>query len=218
MFIWTDALISRAGRMHAGGMTAAQIACEIVDENGTRPSRRAVIGALYRARGGVALSPEDRRRGQLVWHQDRVDALRALVDSGRTVSESAEALSRQFGERFSSASVYDKARKIGLQFQGRGRRTIQNRSTALPCAKIDLAPPQPESAAPMIGADGCGILDLVDRSCRWINGDPAGKHSWCGKTRERGFYCADHAKIAYLPPANRTEKNKATAIIMRRSA
>lgn len=53
------------------------------------------------------------------------------------------------------------------------------------------------------GSASCGILDLTWVSCRWIDGDPLGEHSWCGEVKSRGAYCAYHAGMAYQPPAER---------------
>lgn len=54
------------------------------------------------------------------------------------------------------------------------------------------------------------ILDLGLRDCRWIEGEVRGPDTiYCGLPAARGSYCAHHAAIAYVPPAERLSKRKA---------
>lgn len=201
MFIWTDALLSRALRMRAGGVSAAQIAAELIDEYGRSPTRSAVLGKFHRVDGATLVAHAPKARHSILWPPERVEALRKLVDQGLTVAECAERLTRQFDVRLAPHSVYFKARKLGMQFAGRGRRTIQKRS---PVPRVQPpAPAKPSPTSVPDGTAGCGLMDLTWRSCRWIDGDPSGQHSYCAQTKVRGSYCARHAAMAYQPPAER---------------
>jgi hypothetical protein len=42
-----------------------------------------------------------------------------------------------------------------------------------------------------------GTLDLEPNMCRWIDGDPKGDHSYCGKPTGGRSYCATHIPRVY---------------------
>lgn len=61
-----------------------------------------------------------------------------------------------------------------------------------------------ETTVPAFGAYDATVA-LRERSCRWPLGHPRdADFHYCGKRKVTGAYCADHARISYVPlPARR---------------
>jgi hypothetical protein len=56
---------------------------------------------------------------------------------------------------------------------------------------------------------GVTLLQLKPKSCRFIiSHEDANVRIFCGKNKERGAYCGNHARLCYLPPKEKkTEKS-----------
>ncbi len=120
------------------------------------------------------------------WTEERVDRLRQLWGSGKSASEIAEMLGG-----VTRNAVIGKAHRLGLS----GR----------------PSPIKSREKAPLV-AKACGatILNLTDRMCKWPIGDPKDKDfHFCGKAAIANLpYCAEHAALAYQPPASRTRRDE----------
>lgn len=92
---------------------------------------------------------------------------------------------------------------------------VEYRAPALEIVKIDRAPiEQVEAVIGGVDLFPAGPASLPFTACRWPlwKSEPNGRV--CGATCKDGKpYCADHCKIAYLPPAERKpgEKKRAAA-------
>lgn len=53
------------------------------------------------------------------------------------------------------------------------------------------------------------LMQLRQNSCRYVvNDGPASQFLFCGKPKEKGAYCMDHAKLCYVKPHKLEKKEK----------
>lgn len=70
---------------------------------------------------------------------------------------------------------------------------------APPSLRVVSAKPKPVELAPIISRN-VGIVELTERMCRWVEGDPTHPAVFCGADCEAGrSYCAGHHRIVYTP-------------------
>lgn len=132
-----------------------------------------------------------------MWTPARIAQLQKLWTDGLSASECARAL----GDCTRNA-VIGKVHRMGLA----GRAACRQAQPRL--AKPRRAPPAnlPSAVAarpvgPVLELVGLATLPTLSKhTCRWPIGDPeAQDFTFCGRTKERGAYCADHAARAYRP-------------------
>ena len=77
--------------------------------------------------------------------------------------------------------------------------------TSIEKAATIAMPPQP-----LADGEAATILTIRDNMCKWPIGDPADPNfAFCGRKRNSGPYCAEHAKIAFQPSRKRERKSDA---------
>jgi len=114
------------------------------------------------------------------WTQDRINLLKRLWPEGR----SAETIAQELGGGLTRNAVLGKVARLGLSEVRTGDRP--QRATA------HRVPPEPPP-------DGVATILSVRRTdCRWPYGEPGdAAFRLCGRSSERGAFCAAHAAIAY---------------------
>jgi len=67
----------------------------------------------------------------------------------------------------------------------------------------EIVPPTPLPKPEPIKPGAMKFMDLNPFSCRYVvNDGHASTFLFCGKPKEKGAYCADHASICYIPSKN----------------
>lgn len=149
------------------------------------------------------------------WTDERVEALKKLWADGMSCTQ----IGRQLGG-VSRNAVIGKVHRMGLP--GRETPTAPTRAKA-----FRIAPPRPalkvvgrtvvEEAEPRAPREIIRVLDeapgsatlltLESRMCKWPIGDPASDtFTFCGRRKDDGSYCAEHARIAFQPPKGGKER------------
>lgn len=134
------------------------------------------------------------------WHQENVDRLRALANSGLKLS--ATKIGRELGGATKN-SVISAARRFGIQL-GRTRGSSPASASAAPRKKpsahsrarlsdpIVKAPDKPLPKFKAVGHGRIEIADLKEHHCRYPFGE-RGPYLFCGEAKLEGqSYCQAH--------------------------
>jgi len=134
----------------------------------------------------------------VVWNQELDSTLRRLIEAeGMTGRQACETMKFQFGLRFTRNSIIGRSHRLGLHFKrspGSEKRTQKPPKMFKPRKIVKhtaVIIPLPRLNIPM--------NDLNENTCRWPAGD-APPYNYCGKRRERGAFCSEHAALAYVQP------------------
>ena len=162
------------------------------------------------------------------WTEERVERLSRLWLEGRSASQ----IAGELGEGVTRNAVIGKVHRLGLSGrdlapaetpQLRAKATVTAEPIALPpliedvVAEIEVAPPTPQPIAIDLQAlratsdvviplsDRVTILELGATMCRWPLGDPtSAEFRFCGCRSHSSLpYCAEHARVAFQPVADR---------------
>lgn len=162
------------------------------------------------------------------WTEERVERLSRLWLEGRSASQ----IAGELGEGVTRNAVIGKVHRLGLSGrdlapvetqQLRAKATVPAEPIALPpliedvVAEIEVVPPTPQPIAidlqvlraasdvviPL--SDRVTILELGATMCRWPLGDPtSAEFRFCGCRSHSSLpYCAEHARVAFQPVADR---------------
>ena len=152
------------------------------------------------------------------WTPERVEALKALADAGLSCSQ----IGRKLG--VSRNAVIGKLNRLGL---ARGRAPAAPRPPSQAANQPRLRRPTimaqrqllravyaeaPAAVAEVaVTAERCSLLELAKGKCRWPISDPgAADFAFCGNVAVNGLpYCSGHARLAYRPPAARSQSTNA---------
>jgi GcrA cell cycle regulator len=158
------------------------------------------------------------------WTKDRIELLKKMWGEGLSASQIAAELGG-----VSRNSVIGKVHRLGLA--GREKKgpmasiprqrkprsadrmiRIARPAVRRPNAAIAALPafdPDPEAIESIVPiGQRCSILEVTEGKCRWPVGDPAAPDFFfCGgKTCEPFVYCGYHARLAYVPPKDRSSR------------
>ena len=150
----------------------------------------------------------NRARYNSGWTKDRADQLIHLWATGLSCAK----IAAKIGGGISRNAVIGKAHRLGLEsrpspvkfLDGSGR-TTQRRATkahkeihTLIAPLFDDGPAPTHTAAPV-------ILGSSTATCQWPHGNVGEPgFGFCGAASAAGRpYCAEHVKLAYLPPKRR---------------
>lgn len=135
------------------------------------------------------------------WTPSRVEALARLWKEGQSASQIARALGG-----VTRNAVIGKVHRLGLcgraapHTPGAGRPDQRRERRGRNPPRKARRPPQmaepPGASAPETGL--ASVVSVGAGQCRWPIGEPQDDgFCLCGRTRERGAYCAPHAALAY---------------------
>lgn len=165
------------------------------------------------------------------WTDERIDALKALWESGLTASQIAEKL----GGGISRNAVIGKAHRLELKSRpspvkgGDDAATsaapaVTTKAPAKAAAAVPAAAPEPVAAKPVpeivrprvaprpiavpAKSGKTTLLELSDKVCKWPIGHPGeADFHFCGKPSNPGFpYCLDHCAQAYQAQLPRRDR------------
>lgn len=204
---WTDQIVSRLQRLSYEGYSASAIAEAVNREFSTAFSRNAVIGKLHRmgctTGGKVAVA-------QTRWTEPMIEALRLAFADGNTAQACARHVSAAAGFEVTVSALYAKAGAMGLNFKAQARQARLDRLFNPPARPILFSAPIEEveiEVEPAFRAEAVRLMDLRPHHCRFPLGEPdADGYRFCGERKARGSYCAEHARIAYLPVQKRADR------------
>ena len=156
----------------------------------------------------------------LTWPHNRVEQLKKLWEAGLSASQIAAELGN-----VSRNAVIGKVHRLGLSGRGKSlssaaplrrkahpaqhvmrvTRPIARGNTALAQAfevEVEPDPVTSDNVVPM--SQRLSLLELNEATCHWPIGDPSSPDFFfCGGKVLTGLpYCAQHARVAYQPPAN----------------
>ena len=79
----------------------------------------------------------------------------------------------------------------------------------MPCYEAELQPSAQPSAEIVPLMQGCTILELTERKCKWPIGDPSTDgFTFCGRrSSQEGPYCVEHARVAYQPAVGKKKSS-----------
>jgi GcrA cell cycle regulator len=162
---------------------------------------------------------------KIKWPQEHDDALREWVAQGKTNSEIAYLLNRDFNATYSRNAVIGRASRLGLTSQSgdkggdtspKVKRKRKHGLTAdekiktaarsnLPASYLRAAAPRIICDSPDLApardealAHSIPLIDLAKDSCRWpVDGGLGTPFRFCGAQREQGCsYCSAHRRAA----------------------
>ena len=161
------------------------------------------------------------------WTEERVERLSRLWLEGRSASQ----IAAELGEGVTRNAVIGKVHRLGLSGrdpapveapQLRAKAPVPAEPIALPptlddvVAEMEISPvPQPiaidlqalRTASDVVIplSDRVTILELGATMCRWPLGDPtSAEFRFCGCRAHSSLpYCAEHARVAFQPVADR---------------
>jgi GcrA cell cycle regulator len=200
-FPWTDEIIEKAKGLIKSGMTAQQVADAI-----GAPSRKAVIGKMYRlglpggGQGKIIVRRPASEKPR-VWTTELTQRAASLFEKGHSHSEIADIL----GMSKNAVSRY--MQRIGLitDRSASQRASWQHRSTRKGQQKADPAPmPQRIIAAsdadvPLPESRRVSLVALKPGLCKWPLGDPQSPDfCFCGADTHllTLSYCPSHRLLA----------------------
>lgn len=145
------------------------------------------------------------------WTDERVESLKRLWQDGLSASQ----IAKQLGG-VSRNAVISKVHRLGLSNRPSAskpaRPAYKAPRPARPPAerptqhRVDAAPkPPPPPPPPPVSyvEEGPGlatVLTLDAHMCKWPIGDPRkATFTYCGRRRNEGPYCIEHARVAYQP-------------------
>ena len=153
--------------------------------------------------------------GKSIWRDkpELVTELTVCIDKKWSSSQSSEHLSAMAGQRITRNCVMGKASRMGLKFQSVSapKRDTKNRQPVVNFQRTIFRINSP-STPPTMPAEpvkppeflGLTFAELPDKGCRFIDGDPAGVHSYCGQPSIAGksshAFCSYHYQICYRKP------------------
>lgn len=131
------------------------------------------------------------------WTESVTLKMVALWGEGRTASEIARDLNKEFNTRFSRSAVISKGRKLGVQ-RRRGPGAIVAAKTPISHSALKIRQIQADSQR----TDLKSLIDLKANECHWpIHDREDPRFGFCGHNKIADSpYCKAHHKLAYTTP------------------
>lgn len=181
----TDDARKRLQVLDSEGHSASAISKALWNEFGIYKTRNAVIGMIHRM--GLRKTREPRGRKRI---GGGIIAAPVLAE-GRKKPKSVNA--GGFRVELPATSEREKSRVSNNHVGGRALRPAP---VAAPVAPVEPPP-----------VGGVGLLHLEHHHCRAILGRGAdGLATFCGVPKASGSYCAEHARMFYVPAKERGEQ------------